>query len=106
HLHASFLNAPHTEKPAVSAEQAHGTRFVQISISDNGIAIFPADLPHIFDLFWRASASRRESGMGIGLAVVRSVVESHGWSILAESEPGKGSCFSIRIPVQDMKSGA
>ncbi|OHD78344.1 MAG: hypothetical protein A3J97_16685 [Spirochaetes bacterium RIFOXYC1_FULL_54_7] len=96
-LHAAFFN-PSQQEQSAAAGQTSENRYVRISISDNGIAISSADLPHIFDLFWRASPSRRESGMGIGLAVVRSVVESHGWSIHVESESGKGSCFFILIP--------
>jgi signal transduction histidine kinase len=97
-LHAALFSPPQQEQsPAVG--QTNEGQSVRISISDNGIAISPADLPHIFDLFWRASPSRRESGMGIGLSVVRSVIESHGWSIHVESETGKGSCFFIVIPI-------
>lgn len=99
YIGAELLNTPVQEKSAVAVGQSHATRSVHISIVDNGIAISPADLPHIFDLFWKASNSRRESGMGIGLAVVRSVMESHGWNIHAESESGKGSRFTIMIPV-------
>jgi signal transduction histidine kinase len=71
---------------------------VQIAVSDNGPGIAEADLPHIFELFYRGSASRREQGMGLGLAVVKWVIDSHGWHITASSPPGSGACFTIRIP--------
>ncbi|HOY64840.1 MAG TPA: sensor histidine kinase, partial [bacterium] len=71
---------------------------VKISVSDDGIGISAEDLPRIFDLFYRGTASRREEGMGMGLAVVKTVADSHGWEIRAASEPGKGSVFTIEIP--------
>jgi len=56
---------------------------VKLIISDNGGGIHEKDLPYIFDLFYRGSASRREQGMGIGLAVTKAILDSHGWSISA-----------------------
>jgi signal transduction histidine kinase len=72
-----------------------------ISISDNGPGINAGDLPYVFELFYRGSTSRREQGMGIGLAVVKSIVDSHGWQIEAGSgESGAGACFKIVIPLE------
>ena len=72
-----------------------------VKICDSGIGISETDLANIFDLFYRASNSRREEGMGIGLSVVKNIIETHGWKIDVESEKGKGSCFSITIPTPD-----
>jgi signal transduction histidine kinase len=72
---------------------------LQLMISDNGPGIEPADLPHIFEMFYRGTSSRREQGMGMGLAVVKWVVDSHGWLIAASSEKGQGACFCITIPL-------
>jgi signal transduction histidine kinase len=69
---------------------------VEISVWDTGPGIAPEDLPHLFELFYRGSASRREPGMGIGLAVVKTLIESHGWAIRAESK--SGARFIITIP--------
>jgi Osmosensitive K+ channel histidine kinase len=71
---------------------------IKIEIIDNGKGINPDDLPHIFDLFYRGSSSRREPGMGMGLAIAQTVVNLHGWNIQASSEPGQGSTFTITIP--------
>jgi signal transduction histidine kinase len=75
---------------------------VLISVSDNGIGI-PADmLPRVFDLFAqvRDNLDRSRGGLGIGLALVKQLVEMHGGSIAAESAgPGKGSSFRLRLPV-------
>ncbi|MDE5898817.1 MAG: HAMP domain-containing histidine kinase, partial [Treponemataceae bacterium] len=70
----------------ISAEEAHGA--IQISIADTGIGIDGKDVPHIFDLLYRGTNSRREEGMGIGLSVVKNVMDIHGWSISVASEKG------------------
>lgn len=72
---------------------------ITVKICDTGIGISESDLANIFDLFYRASNSRREEGMGIGLSVVKNIIETHGWKIAVESEKGKGSCFTITIPL-------
>ena len=73
---------------------------IYIKICDTGIGISETDLANIFDLFYRATNSRREEGMGIGLSVVKNIIETHGWNIEVQSEKGKGSCFTIIIPLQ------
>jgi signal transduction histidine kinase len=71
---------------------------VQLVVSDNGPGIEEADLPHIFEMFYRGSSSRREQGMGLGLAVVKWIADWHGWGISAASEKGRGFRFTIVIP--------
>jgi signal transduction histidine kinase len=80
-----------------SLKESKDGNTVQIIVSDNGAGINEADLPHIFEMFYRGTPSRREQGMGMGLAVVKWVVDSHGWSISACS--GKGARFCIAIPL-------
>lgn len=70
-----------------------------IKIKDTGIGIAKEDLNNIFDLFYRGTNSRREEGMGIGLSVVKNIIEIHGWTVSVESEKGKGSCFTITVPL-------
>jgi signal transduction histidine kinase len=72
---------------------------VELTISDNGPGIDKEALPHIFEMFYRGSPSRREQGMGLGLAVVKWVVDYHGWSISASSEKDQGTSFIITIPL-------
>lgn len=83
-------------------------REILLEVTDTGIGIAPADLPFIFDRFYRADKSRSRSsgGSGIGLAIVKQLVEAHGGSVSASSPAfpskdgsGYGSRFSIRIPV-------
>jgi PAS domain S-box-containing protein len=79
-----------------------------ISISDNGLGIEPEMLPHIFEPFRQvetAGGKRSRAGLGIGLALVRHLVEKHGGSVAAASDgPGKGTIFTIRLPI--MQAGA
>jgi heavy metal sensor kinase len=72
------------------------------SVTDTGIGIAPEDLPHIFDRFWRAdkARSREGGGAGLGLSIAKWIVDTHGGSIVVESETGKGSTFSILIALQ------
>jgi signal transduction histidine kinase len=72
---------------------------VQLTVNDNGMGIEKEALPRVFEMFYRGSASRREPGMGLGLAVVKWVVDYHGWSIAASSEKGAGASFVITIPL-------
>jgi len=74
--------------------------FTDISVTDNGIGIPRAEQKAIFDEFYQAGATTRglREGTGLGLAITRRLVEGHGGSIWVESEPGKGSCFTIRLP--------
>jgi two-component system sensor histidine kinase BaeS len=72
-----------------------------LSVADTGYGIAPQDLPHIFDRFYRAdrSRSRNGGGAGLGLSIVRSVVEAHSGQVLVTSEPGRGSVFTMLLPL-------
>ena len=73
---------------------AEGNR---LTISDNGIGMSASDLKHIFEKFYRAHTGNLHDvkGYGLGLYYVHSIVEKHGWSISVESEPGKGTVFTV-----------
>ena len=76
---------------------------VVLSVSDTGIGISPEVLPRIFELFVqeRQALDRSQGGLGIGLTIVRSLIERHGGSVSARSNgPGKGSEFIIRLPLE------
>lgn len=72
---------------------------VVVRVEDNGEGIGKEHLPHLFERFYRVDRARdrERGGSGLGLAIVRSIVEAHGGSVWAESEPGKGSVFSISL---------
>lgn len=69
-------------------------------VADTGSGIAPEDLPRVFMRFYRVDPARyAESGeSGLGLAIARSIVETHGGTIAAESELGEGTTFTIRLP--------
>lgn len=75
-------------------------RSVIIKIKDTGRGINKKDLNSIFDMFFRGTNSRLEEGMGIGLSVVKTIMDAHGWKINVESEKNKGTCFTIIIPIK------
>jgi signal transduction histidine kinase len=72
---------------------------VVVSVTDTGVGIPEADLPRLFDAFYRGqAASSGVGGAGIGLAITRRIVEAHGGTITAASDPGRGSTFVIALP--------
>ena len=87
-----------TVEIALRAEDG-GIRF---QVADTGRGIGPADLPHIFEHFYRADPSRARAsgGTGLGLAIVKSLVEAHHGLVTVESTPGAGSTFTVRLPMR------
>ena len=81
---------------SVSVQRGYGV----ISVRDCGIGISAADIPHIFDKFYRGRTEGRPlNGFGLGLAIVRSTVLVHGGRIAVESQPGLGSEFTVWLPL-------
>jgi heavy metal sensor kinase len=74
---------------------------VKLRVLDNGIGISPEDQPHIFDRFFRVdkARSREAGGSGLGLSICKWIIEAHGGEISVESDPGKGSTFTVTLPV-------
>ena len=72
---------------------------VHIAVRDQGQGIAPQDVPHLFTKFYRAGSSRKAEGIGLGLFITKQLVEAHGGHIRVESEVGKGSTFSMTLPV-------
>ncbi len=83
----------------VRVRVAAQARSALVQVADTGPGIDPADLPHVFDRLWRGRDSATITGAGIGLAVVRELVSAHGGTVSAESEPGHGATFTIRLPL-------
>lgn len=69
-----------------------------LTVADTGPGIPAEELPHIFDRLWRGSAAEHIAGSGIGLALVREIVTSHGGTVRAVSAPGEGTAISLRLP--------
>jgi signal transduction histidine kinase len=71
---------------------------LRFAVSDSGTGIARDELLHIFDPYYRGQGAR-SAGLGLGLAIAKSIVEAHGGQIHAESTLGKGSTFSFRLPL-------
>lgn len=69
-----------------------------LEVVDDGAGIAPEDLPRVFDRLYRGDPSRGGRGLGLGLALVKAVVAAHRGSVTAESEPGRGARFTVRLP--------
>jgi len=78
---------------------------VVLEVRDTGAGIAPADLPRVWERLYRGDASRSERGLGLGLSLVRAIVEAHGGRASVTSEPGKGSTFRLTFPRRE-RSGA
>jgi two-component system sensor histidine kinase MprB len=76
-----------------------------VAVSDHGPGLAQADLPRVFDRFYRADAARSTPGSGLGLAIARSIVEAHHGGIKAENRPRGGAVFSFWLPLMP-ESGA
>lgn len=81
----------------VRAAQERGT--CVLAVSDNGIGMSPEELEHIFERFYRADKARDRSGSGLGLSIAQWIVYLHGGEITAQSQPGKGSQFTVELPL-------
>ena len=92
----------------VTIEARASDGFIQVDVSDTGIGIAVEDQKKIFERFFRADhpVVRETEGTGLGLPIVKSLVELHGGRIWVESEPGKGSTFSFTLPIAEEEQAA
>jgi signal transduction histidine kinase len=74
------------------------TARVTVRVEDTGIGIEPDDIPRVWDRLYRGDRSRSERGLGLGLSLVKAIVEAHGGRVAVESVPGHGSRFSFVLP--------
>lgn len=80
---------------AVTRDETWGT----VAIRDTGIGISPEDRPHVWERLYRGDRSRTERGLGLGLSLVKAVVEAHGGEVELRSAVGEGSTFEVRLPL-------
>jgi signal transduction histidine kinase len=85
----------------ISAAPAADGRFVSVTVADTGGGIAPEDLPFVFDRFYQGDKARRrdDAGSGLGLSIVRQLVEAHGGTIQVESGVGQGTRFTFTLPI-------
>ncbi len=79
---------------SITVKAAHS----EVTVSDNGCGIAPEHLPHVFDRFYRVDSSRSSDGAGLGLALVKSIVDLHGGSAKIESEANRGTTGTVTFP--------
>jgi PAS domain S-box-containing protein len=72
---------------------------VAVHISDTGPGVAPAELSSIFEKYWQGEAHWHRGGVGLGLFIVKTVVEAHGGHVEVENNPGGGACFSVFLPI-------
>jgi len=103
-IHQTITNLVHNaikfNRPdgKVTISTSYDSNSVSVSVSDTGIGIAEEDLPHIFERFYKTDKARSGGGSGLGLAIAKHTIKAHGGEIWAESQEGKGSVFTFRLP--------
>ncbi len=101
-VHALVSPEPGSPSPAIEASVSMADNAWSVTIADNGPGIPAADLPHVFRRFYRVDRhrDRDRGGVGLGLSLVRAIVEAHGGQASIASEPGQGTRVTFSIPVR------
>ena len=89
-IRASFLNEKRRDAMC---------DYVLLSVNDTGEGLSPTESPYVFDAYWQAQNGKRKAGTGLGLAIVKRIAVAHGGNVSVRSQLGKGSTFTIMIPV-------
>jgi signal transduction histidine kinase len=92
----------------VAVALAAGANSIALQVKDTGEGIAPVDLPHIWERFYQASSqrTRTSSSAGLGLALVKELIEAMGGSVSVDSVVGEGSCFTIHLPQTHMDNAS
>lgn len=91
---------PDGGKVTLSLRQVDGC--AEVSVTDTGMGIPAKDIPYIFDRFYRVekARTRAQGGAGLGLAIAKWIVQTHGGTVTVNSQVGEGTCFTVRLPLQ------
>ncbi len=94
------------EGGAITLSLFHDSDLLYFAVRDSGFGIPAVDLPHVFDRFYRVRNNGHDDiqGNGLGLAIVKTIAEQHGGDVDVESEVGKGSCFTLTLPLWQTQS--
>ncbi len=79
---------------------------VKLTVADNGVGIPAQHLPHVFDRFYKADQSRSQAGSGLGLSIVKAIIDRHGGTVSVRSEHGAGTVFTILLSAQERREHA
>jgi two-component system sensor histidine kinase BaeS len=101
----ALRHTPRGGEITLSAERVAAAEgdVVRIRVADNGEGIAAADLPHVFERYWKRDPSHPDgeyTGSGLGLAIARGLVEAHGGRIAVASAAGAGTVFTIELPAE------
>lgn len=104
-LDNAFRHTPEHGRITIEVQLEDGARgtMIHVSVRDSGVGIPAEDVPFVFDRFYKADKARvrgESGGTGLGLSIVKNIVDAHQGTIYAESEPGKGTTFHMRLPVE------
>jgi signal transduction histidine kinase len=93
----------YTTAGSITVSTGRAGQTAVLTVTDTGTGISPQHIDHIFDRFYRTDEARRRDtgGTGIGLSIVSSIVSAHGGHVSVASEPGKGSTFTVQLPVSE-----
>jgi len=93
------------ESREISVRAWRENQRVIISVKDHGIGMSKEDMKKIFDKFYRATGAqtRPVAGTGLGLTLVKQIIEAHKGEITVQSEAGKGSLFTVRLPITEIE---
>jgi two-component system OmpR family sensor kinase len=89
----------------VEVRAAEDGAAVVVEVADTGAGVPAEELPHLFEELYRGQGARGIEGSGLGLALVRAIIERHGGRVAVRSRPGQGSVFSLRLPASELRSG-
>jgi signal transduction histidine kinase len=99
----SIKFTPHGGRVSVVIHSDFIANQVVMTVTDNGKGINPADLPHVFERFYRGDKSRQREdlthGSGLGLSICQSIIQAHGGTIQVTSDPGRGATFTVTLPL-------
>jgi signal transduction histidine kinase len=95
-LHNAIKFTPEHGSVTVSATWTKGA--IAIAVADTGCGITPEEIPSLFQRYRRVAATRHREGTGLGLFIVKALVEAHGGRIEVTSTAGEGSCFTVFLP--------
>ncbi len=107
-VHNAIKYTPREGKVTIVARRAHTDGdYVEVTVTDTGIGISREDFPRVFERFFRASTATEASipGFGLGLSLAHSIVDAHHGTITFDSSVGKGTVFTVRLPVKFIPTG-